>query len=294
MNPNEDPNDRLIDSLLREQAKNRPDEELLRAIEARMPATAPARRGGKEINFLWPTVAAALVLLGIGVVHWKADEKLVDRNHDVASADSRLDPVIPEEGDASLVRDVVEERVDPLDSLRFAGAATTIWYVQFGLESGGMWAPRFTGMTADRKRLQNRVSAVEMLQPGDVFFKDGAMAGRFKFLRIEEREVKSQRTGLVQRVKFAIYEDQRPGKAGTLYESQAGLPEAELESRAYHDRTATLRNRDQEFEVEEGMKFTVPGDPEGTEYLLKAVTKDRIVVEHTGPDGETVTREIAR
>ena len=34
MNPSEDPNDRLIDSLLSEQAKGKPDEALLRAVAA--------------------------------------------------------------------------------------------------------------------------------------------------------------------------------------------------------------------------------------------------------------------
>jgi Ca-activated chloride channel family protein len=190
---------------------------------------------------------------------------------------------------------VVERQADSLGGLSYLNDESTMWYVQFGLESGGKWAPRFVGLTPDKKtKLQNRVSAVERLSPGDQFFKEGEFAGRFKFIGIEERDVTSSRTGLVQRVKFALYEDLKPNKNGARYESQAGLPDAELEAKAYYDRTAILKFGDQEMVVEEGTMFKLPGDPTGKEHFLKQVTPGGVVVETKGANGEVITREIPK
>ncbi|MCW1922722.1 VWA domain-containing protein [Luteolibacter arcticus] len=184
--------------------------------------------------------------------------------------------------------------VDALAGLRYLNDESIMWYVQFGLESGGKWAPRFIGLTPSKKKLQNRVSAVEMLSLGDTFFREGEFANRFKFTGFEERELRSERTGLTQRVKIAIYEDLKPNKAGAKYESQAGLPDAELESKAYYDRSAVLKSGDQEVLVEEQTMFKLPGDPSGKEYLLKKVTPQGIVVEAKAADGKVVTVEIPK
>jgi hypothetical protein len=186
-----------------------------------------------------------------------------------------------------------------IDKLAYLKDESVMWYVQFGLESQGKWAPRFTGLTADKQRLQNRVSAVEMMNPGDTFFKEGAMAGRFKFTGIEERKVKSERTGLEQNVKFALYEELKPNKAGDKYESQAGLPDAELANKAYYDRTAVLDLRaigfeGKEFKVEERTKFALPPDAPEKNYTLKKVTPDAIEVEYTDKAGQTQTVEIKK
>lgn len=186
-----------------------------------------------------------------------------------------------------------------VNKLAYAKDESTMWYVQFGLESSGKWAPRFVGLTPDKKKLQNRVSAVEMLSPGDNFFKEGEFANRFKFAGLEEREVKSERTGLVQKVKVALYEELKPNKKGEKYESQAGLPDAELESKAYYDRTAVLDLRaigyaGKEFKVEEKTKFALPPDATEKNYLLKKVTPQGVEVEYTDADGKTQTREIPK
>jgi len=184
---------------------------------------------------------------------------------------------------------------DPLGSLRYLNDEAIMWYVQFGVESGGRWAPRFVGVTPNKKtKLQNRVSAVEMLSVGETFFKEGEFANRFKFLGVEERDVTNSRTGLVQRVKFATYEDLKPNKAGEKYESQAGLPDAELEKKAYYDRSAVLKSGDQELLVEERTAFKLPGDASGKEYFLKAVTPQGVTVETKGANGEVISREIPK
>ena len=184
---------------------------------------------------------------------------------------------------------------DTLDGLVYLKDESTMWYVQFGLESGGKWAPRFVGLRPDKKtKLQNRVSAVEMLSPGDEFFKEGVFAGRFKFLGMEEREVRNVPRGLLQRVKFGLYEDLKPNKKGMKYESQAGLPDAELEAKAYYDRTAILKFGDKEFRVEEYTMFRLPGNASRKEHFLRKVTPQDVVIETKGANGEVITREIPK
>jgi hypothetical protein len=187
-----------------------------------------------------------------------------------------------------------------INKLAYLKDESTMWYVQFGLESGGKWAPRFVGVTPDKKtKLQNRVSAVEMLSPGDTFFKEGEFANRFKFTGLEEREVRSERTGLVEKVKFALYEELKPNKKGDKYESRARLPDAELEANAYYDRIAVLDLRaigyeGKEFKVEERTKFALPPDAPEKNYLLKKVTPEGIEVEYTDAAGQTQTQEIPK
>lgn len=214
-----------------------------------------------------------------------------------------------DDGDGFTNREEFEGKTHPKDAKNFPALINKLayvkdesimWYVQFGIEAGGKWAPRFVGLTPDKKtKLQNRVSAVEMLSPSDNFFKEGEFANRFKFTGLEEREVKSERTGLVQRVKFALYEELKPTKKGDKYESQAGLPDAELEAKAYYDRTAVLDLRaigyeGKEFKVEERTKFALPPDATEKNYLLKKVTPTGIEVEYTDASGQTQTREIPK
>lgn len=186
-----------------------------------------------------------------------------------------------------------------INKLAYLKDESIMWYVQFGLESQGKWAPRFVAMTPDKKRLQNRVGAVDMLEAGGTFFKDGEFANRFKYTGIEERKIKSQKTGLEQNVKFAQYEELKPNKKGDKYESQAGLPDAELTANAYYDRTAVLDLRaigyeGKEFKVEERTKFALPPDAPEKSYTLKKVTPEAIEVEYTDAAGQTQTLEIKK
>lgn len=214
-----------------------------------------------------------------------------------------------DDGDGFSNREEFEAKTHPVDKasipalinkLAYVKDESTMWYVQFGLESGGKWAPRFVGVTPDKKtKLQNRVSAVEMLSPGDNFFKEGEFTNRFKFTGLEEREVTSEKTKLTQKVKFALYEELKPNKKGAKYESQAGLPDAELEAKAYYDRTAVLDLRaigfaGKEFKVEEKTKFALPPDAPEKNYMLSKVTPQGVEVTYTDADGKTQTREIPK
>jgi hypothetical protein len=229
----------------------------------------------------------------------------IETGADMTHADS---PDRDDDGDGFTNREEFEAKTHPVDAkdipplinkLAYVKDESTMWYVQFGLESSGKWAPRFVGLTPKKVKLQNRVSAVEMLGEGDVFFKEGEFANRFKFTGLDEREVKSERTGLVQKVKIAKYEELKPNKAGEKYESQAGLPDAELESKAYYDRTAVLdlralKYKGQEFKVEEKTKFALPPDAPEKNYMLNKVTPQGIEVIYTDAKGETKTLEIPK
>jgi hypothetical protein len=332
MNPSEDPNDRLIDSLLREQARGKPDEVLLGAIAAKLQAVPKAKSPRRNLDFFWPAMAAAVVLLAAGGLLWNAFEKPDEKTgrwveapgpdpekapekagdalpvaapgeEEIAVQDEKIPPVNEPEiagtGDPKPVLDqgsggTMDEQDMALNALRYVRDESTMWYVQFGLEAGGQWAPKFTGLQADGTKLSNRVPATHMIGPGDVFFGDGPMAGRFKYLGIVSRDVTSPRTGLTHHVKFAQYEDLKPNKKGERYESQYGLPDAQLEARAYHDRTAVMEFQGEEFKVEERTRFSLPPGGEGQEFFLKQVARDRIVVEFMGADGKAVFREIGK
>jgi len=186
-----------------------------------------------------------------------------------------------------------------INKLAYVKDESTMWYVQFGFETEGKWSPRLTGRTPDGKRVQNKTSALEPLAVGDSFFKEAPMANRFKYTGIIEKKIKSDRTGLEQDVKFAQFEDLKENKKGEKYESQAGLPDAELNNKAYYDRTAVLDLRaigfeGKEFKVEERTAFALPPDAPEKKYFLKAVTPGSIEVEYEKADGTKETKEISK
>jgi len=188
-----------------------------------------------------------------------------------------------------------------IKKLAYLKDESTMWYVQFGFDSEGKWAPKVVGLTPDGKKFENKISALEMIKPGETFFKDKSkpMAERFKFVGIIEKEVTSERTNLTQKVKFGQYEDLKPNKKGEPYESQYGLPEAQLNASAYYDRIAVLDLQaigyeGKEFKVEERTKFALPPDAPEKNYTLKKVTPESIEVEYTDAAGATQTVEIKK
>jgi hypothetical protein len=229
----------------------------------------------------------------------------VDTGADPTFANS---PDRDDDGDGFTNRDEFEGKTDPVDKKKFPALISKLaylkdesimWYVQFGLESGGKWAPKIQVLPTGGKLQTNKVSAVEMISPGDTFFKEGVMAGRFKFTGMTEKEITSERTNLTQKVKFGQYEDLKPNKAGEKYESQYGLPDAQLTASAYYDRTAVLDLQaigynGKEFKVEEHTKFALPPDAPEKNYTLKKVTPEAIEVEYTDAAGATQTLEIKK
>ncbi|WP_052573986.1 Amuc_1099 family pilus-like system protein [Haloferula sp. BvORR071] len=168
---------------------------------------------------------------------------------------------------------------------------STKWYVTFGLMSDGMWAPKLLGQTATGQKFDNRVSAASMISPGDVFFLDKSMAGRFKFNGIVRRTIHNDRTGNDEEMNVALYEDLKESKKGRRYESQEKLPENEIEAHAYYDRTAVFGLKAGadaealEVKVEEGSQFALPPNSGKKEFFLREVAEDHVTVEQTDGSG---------
>lgn len=167
------------------------------------------------------------------------------------------------------------------------------WRVEFGFESGGAWVPRLrTGDLPAEPGPKNRVAFDKGLNPGEMFFAEEPMMGRFKFIEIEERTEKNERIGINQTLRYAIFEDQKPNKLGLRYEVPNRLPNAQRGDYQQFDRTAVLDLQalgmsGQEFKVEERTKFALPPSAEEKTYLLKEVTPESIVVEWQDEEGKT-------
>lgn len=187
-----------------------------------------------------------------------------------------------------------------IDKLAYNKDESWQWYVVFGFETDGSWAPKIVAMTPDRKRVENRVPPGEMIKPGDTFFaQKEPFKGRFRFLSISKQVVKSKRTNSEQEVSVAEYEELKPNKKGLKYKSQYGLPEPEIPENAYYDRTAVLELKaagaeGKEFKVEEGTTFALPPDAAEKNYLLKSVTPEAIEVEYTDGAGQKQTKSIPK
>jgi hypothetical protein len=240
---------------------------------------------------------------GSRVVHPPIPNKWwIDHGADMTYADS---PQRDDDGDGFSNLDEFEAGTHPVDAdsipplifkLAYLKDESIKWYVEFGLESDGKWAPKLLGESPDKKRFSNRVSAAEMLSPGDSFFIDKQpFQNRFKFIGIAQKEVTSARTNLTQNVNVAEYEDLKPNKKGTRYESQYGLPDAEIDANAYFDRTAVLElqaigESGKQFKVEEGTNFALPPSAAEKKYFLKKVTPEGLEVEYTeGDEKKTVS-----
>jgi Ca-activated chloride channel family protein len=188
--------------------------------------------------------------------------------------------------DPSVVEAEESTRTTPVwtaADLSFLEMRSTKWYVTFGLQSEGKWAPKLLGQDHLKKPFSNRVNPAAMLNPGDTFFGDGAMQGRFKFIGFTEREVFSSLTGTSQNVQVAIYEDLSPGKLGKRYESQYGLLDAEIDAAAYADHSAVVAVKGSErtpLVIGEGSTFGA-----NNRYLLKQVTADHASIEYTDQSG---------
>lgn len=187
-----------------------------------------------------------------------------------------------------------------IDKLAYLKDESTQWYVTFGLESDGQWAPKIVAITPDKKRVENKVSAAAMLKPGDTFFADKEpFKGRFRFLSISKQVVHSKKTNSDEEVNVAEYEELKPNKKGLKYKSQYGLPEPEIPANAYYDRTAVLDlkavgSEGKDFKVEEGTTFALPPGSEEKKYLLKSVTPEAIEVEYTDASGQKQTKSIPK
>lgn len=118
---------------------------------------------------------------------------------------------------------------------------------------------------------------------GETFYPDAPYQNRFKYLELVKKDVR----GIPK--DFAKVEDQKPGLKGRVYEFQNNNKEPVT------DYTATLYldtpdERDNTFQVEEGMSFSLPFDEAATEkpYRFEKVNGDGQSITLTWTvDGET-------
>ncbi|MBK1828755.1 Amuc_1099 family pilus-like system protein [Haloferula rosea] len=172
------------------------------------------------------------------------------------------------------------------------------WLVLYGSDFSGKWVPKLDeefSKGIDGKQMKNKVSFTAPLEPGDEFFAEEPLKGRFKFLNFEKRTVRNERLNIDEEVTFAMFEDLSENKKGKKYEIPNRLPRAQRENWVQYDRTAFLDlqavgEKGKVFQVEEGTQFALPSGGKEKTYLLKEVTPESIVVEFEGADGpESVT-----
>ncbi|MFC7336520.1 Amuc_1099 family pilus-like system protein [Haloferula chungangensis] len=177
--------------------------------------------------------------------------------------------------------------------LSFVKDESQPWRVEFGFETGGVWIPKLkTGALPEEAGPKNRVAFDKGLKPGDLFFGEDPMKGRFKFTGFEERTERNERLKIDETLKYAQFEDQKPNKLGLKYEVPNRLPRAQFQDFQQFDRTAVLDLQalgldGKEFKVEERTNFALPPTAKEKDYYLKEVTPEAIVVEWKDKDGQT-------
>ena len=174
-----------------------------------------------------------------------------------------------------------EEKTNPNDinsfpslfaKVKIASIGKEQWYLRFSDFGGGALSFRIEG-TADKgkRKIENRMRGGKAIKPGETFFDEEPFKGRFKFVESMQKEV---RPGIPK--PFAKIEDLKEGKGNRLYEIPSGAHgelRDDFTARVYLD---TPDQRENKFEVEEGMSFSLPFDPEAKEkpYTLKEIRED--------------------
>ncbi|MBK1881180.1 hypothetical protein JIN85_02070 [Luteolibacter pohnpeiensis] len=199
------------------------------------------------------------------------------------------------DGDGFTNLDEYQGHTDPTDpssypsivaKLMFVRDESVTWVLRPGFDvSGGR-----TFNYKDSNKQTARVTATNAVQPGGIFFNDeGVVKNRFKFLDVQTRDVMNEKTKREEKVDFIRVEDQKPNKAGLVYEIPKFSERDEAKYYQY-DRTAVftleaLGNEGQEFKVEENTTFALPPGSASENYLLKSVTPEQVEVEYTTSDG---------
>jgi len=135
--------------------------------------------------------------------------------------------------------------------------------------------------------------------PGNLFFAEDPIKERFKFIGSEKRKEMNEALNTKVEVTIVTVEDQKPNKAGTIYEIPASFRKGDAVKFAKYDRTAILNLEalgleGQEIKVEEFTSFALPPDAKEKNFKLTEVSPEAIIVEHTKADGKKVTYTILK
>jgi len=166
------------------------------------------------------------------------------------------------------------------------------WLLTYSMDLGPK-QNQFKFLHQDVQGKQFGMGMNQMAGPGDMLeFKDpGPGDGRFKLLRIEEREEMNDRIKVLEKNKFAIIEDQKENKKGDVFEVPRKMPKAVQRQHIRRDRKASLELRaigftGKPFVVEERRAFALPPGAAEKKYFLKEVTDEAVVVEVMGEGGQ--------
>lgn len=176
--------------------------------------------------------------------------------------------------------------------LTYVGQEAKEWLLMFTMDIGPA-QNQFKYMHQDKGRKQIGMGMNQMVKPGDILqFKEaGPGDGRWKLLKIEERQELNERINVNETNKYAIIEDLKENKKGDTFEVPRKMPRAVQPQHARYDRKASLELRaigftGKPFLVEERTAFALPpGSPEKN-YFLKEVTDDAVVVQMAGDGGQ--------
>jgi hypothetical protein len=214
-------------------------------------------------------------------------------------------PLRDPDGDGFTNLEEFEAKTDPtkasdfpsvIAKLQFIRDESVSFIVRPGFDAGGAYPFTYE----DSQKRTNKTKPGAEIPQGGLFFVDGIMKERFKYLGFEERTVKNERLNYDETFRFVRIEDQQANKKGRIYEVKQNFSiERERNAFTQYDRTAVLvldalGQQGQEFKIEENTSFSLPPDGPKKDYLLKSVTPEKIEVEFTGPDGAKKTVEIPK
>lgn len=221
----------------------------------------------------------------------------IENRIDPGYADS---PARDPDGDGFSNLEEYKGKTDPNDPKSYPPLLAKLMYVKdeslawviiprYGSEDG-----KFPFNYEDSNGGKNKSGAATPTAPGDLFFAEGVMKNRFKFLGSEVRKELNPSIKIEQDVTYTRIEDQRPNKKGTIYQFPAPLNEQRKNEHLKYDRTAifsmeALGYAGKEFKVEENTTFSLPPDGARKNYLLKEVTPTSVTVEFTPTEGDKET-----
>lgn len=185
-----------------------------------------------------------------------------------------------------------------ISKLTYIGDESVRWVLrpEYPNEKG-----EFTFEYVDTAGVKAKVGAINPVAPGGLFFADGPVKERFKFIGSEIRPVLNEKLNAEVDTTFVTVEDQKANKKGMKYEIPALFRRnnEEFQKQSHYDRNAILSLEalglaGQEFKIDELTEFALPADAKEKRYRLTEVTPEQIVIEEKLTDGKTVTHKIAK
>ncbi len=149
----------------------------------------------------------------------------------------------------------------------------------------------FTFEYNDTEKRTAKVGAANPVPPGDLFFEEGPLANRFKFIGSEKIMELNEKLNVEVEVTMVEVEDQRANKKGTSYKIPSQFRRGDARKYSQFDRTAVfsleaLGLSGQEIRVEEQTAFSLPPGAETKNFKVLEVTPEKVTVSVKETSGE--------